>query len=717
MSRVFLVGALAWWLCGDRALFAADNICFTDEAVEVSCPPGVSEVEYETALLSADGLVHSGTHSARPSRGFFEIRPLREGIHVVRVKGGETTRFLAIAPPPALSPGQLRSALPRKGSRLAAGAPFVIGAYGDSVTATGQYPEILVRLLERSLGRPGTIRLVRKAHPGCSLDATLRSWDEDIQADPPDLALVMYGLNDQGSGVYLETYLDEYAWLARRLQDECGADVVFLQPTPHIDVFSRVENGRAVQNDPSYSFRAIGFASALEDLAASLSIPCAGTFQAMWEERGDSLLACAGRMRALFPPDHTRQMESMIETAGPGDTIHPNILGHLAIARAVFTAISSPPPRPRRLSAASRWRDGRLQTTVSSETPFASGGRARVTIYTLPARRIAAEKEFEAGAKDRTIRFEWPGMAAPRDLLQPAMRDVAAGRARLAVVTTSGRTTRVEAVAAPLDPPVHFERRRFDGVKDSLAVRLSTHPPRTISIALPSDSESGMIPLLRQAGAAWAAANVRYVRYARAGSGEGAVDGRLDEWQPAHWTTLGTPDQARWTSGPEDHRASPDECLLQFAVKAGRAGFHLAIKGRANFSRDSFTLFFDPREPAELGTPGRYYWVNGAFGDSGQISVQNGETSRAAAPSRAARFAENGETAVEIFVPYGAFGMDSWPASGDLGFAFWWRHSGPDGKITHLQWSATGHPWHPTEFGVVRKTSDPAPLPFMARVQ
>lgn len=98
-----------------------------------------------------------------------------EGIHA-EAGASEEQRRLLIAPPGALTAEAVRATLPRRGAKLGDEEPFTILAIGDSVTATGPYPEILAKLLGRATGH-ADIRVKRAAYPGCSVDA-----GHDLQA-------------------------------------------------------------------------------------------------------------------------------------------------------------------------------------------------------------------------------------------------------------------------------------------------------------------------------------------------------------------------------------------------------------------------------------------------------------------------------------------------------------------------------------------------------
>jgi hypothetical protein len=150
-------------------------------------------------------------------------------------------------------------------------------------------------------------------------------------------------------------------------------------------------------------------------------------------------------------------------------------------------------------------------------------------------------------------------------------------------------------------------------------------------------------------------------------------------------------------------------------MKAGAAGLYLGATATGKLEGDSFNLFFDPRAPELLGTPGRYYWINGKVDPNGKLKLARGETSpKLDGLAGTWRPTQKG-LALELFVPYGLLEVTAWPAAGDLGFDFWWRHPEPNGgKTTHLLWCSDGHPWNTLGYGIVRLVTDPQqPLPFL----
>lgn len=228
------------------------------------------------------------------------------------------------------------------------------------------------------------------------------------------------------------------------------------------------------------------------------------------------------------------------------------------------------------------------------------------------------------------------------------------------------------------------------------------------------DSEAGRRPLVHGT----AVAELAWVRFGAARPGEATPDGDLAEWTDPVWSTVGLPSQARWVRGPLDHRATPDDCMVRFACRAGADAMHVAMRVTGEVTKDRFTLYFDPRPPERLGTAGPYWWLGGSLHPDGRLQLRKGETTKedVRIPGRWAR-TETGETICEFSVPHALMEATAWPESGDLGCSLVWDHVGPDGERTHLMWAEDGHPWNTRWYGVIRRTTAPATdLPYRVRV-
>lgn len=733
MNRSAAVLAIvATWLAGISVGVAQTKpavridhpLVFTDEPARVTMPvTDGATVEFNLRVLTRQGWHDAPDGSGTVQDGRLSIAPHGEGIHVAVLHlpgaGAFEVRFLAMDPPAqALEPTALRAALPTAAGKLLAGERVVMVAMGDSVTATGSFDELLAMMLSRATGNT-RIEAVKRAHSGRSIDATVRHFSQGVEPLEPDIGLLMYGLNDQGAGGGLDVYLQQYEWVARRLRG-LQADPVFLMPTPDLG------DG----DDPQYALRTVGFGAALQPLASRLDVPLVNTFTAIWGDGGSDLPSTRTRLGTLFPTHYSRSFTSLIETAGKGDTIHPNALGHLAMARAIYQRLARPVELEAGLgiSGQTRWEAPGAVTRLRVENQGSDAWQGRVNVYPPPGGQIDGQVQVEldlaVGAVE-TLTMNWPELARPSDALKfPYNRDIAAGRAILPVLLTRGGSSEVRGVIAPVEPSVTFVRGRWTsdgGVVEIPLVDGQGRQVDAVRVQVASDADVERRSLVSDQ----AVASLAMIRFASALRGEAEVDGVLSEWVGQVWSPLGLASQAHWTRGPADHRAAPEDARLEFAVKAGQDRLYLALRGRGAAVNDAFQLFFDARDPAELGSMGPYYWLDATLLADGGVRLKRGETSpgakgRSAETGRWGR-AEEGAVVIELAVPYALFAAGGWPDSGDLGFSLIWAHREADdpSKVTRLMWSDDGHPWTPRGYGVVRlqQQADRGALPWVVRTR
>ncbi len=610
---------------------------------------------------------------------------------------------LVIPVPAALLGEDFLKALPRGGKKLIGGEPFTILAIGDSVTATGPYPEILARLLARATGNQ-EIRIVRAAYSGRSVDAAVRRFEKDALPAKADLALILFGLNDQAAGSPLEAYLEQTSWLVERLRAQ-GTDVVLLEPTPHINI-TPLPGDKGPPPAAASIFRTVGFAAALRALGADLSAPVVPAFDALWGQGGSDLQQAAKNAWPLFPTHYSKPFTSLVETEGRGDTIHPNAQGHLRLAQAVFATLADRvTPTPLHITARTEvGEEGRLISRLTMRNDSTEARRGRLAVYPFAQDDTHEELGYElAKGASAELTFVWPATVRPGET------------SWLQIVDYHGAGSRAFAVSARLTPEMKWVRERLVATEPKVNARfLKAGEIREVPVSWPAESAVGRVPLAEEA----VRAELAYVRYGAAPSGEAVADGELAEWDGANWIPVGEPVQARWTQGPADFRATLAECYLNWAFKAGRDGVWLAFRATGELAKDRFTLYFDNRPPAELGTAGPYTWIDGAFKADGTLSLKAGDSSREGGAGLTGRWRAAGGAVVEgeLFVPYGVLNSARWPESGDLGVSIVWMHTGTDGRVTRLLWSENGHPWNTRWFGVVRR--DPAgPLPWRVRIQ
>ena len=408
-------------LCALMAAEPAPLYVFTDGVARFATPGVDGSVPCHVATITAVGFGPRRTMTVTAKDGAVSVSPICEGIHVVSLGPpvDKELRFLALAPPTALDAAAVRKALPRAGAKLLEGRPFVILSMGDSVTATGDYEAMLVMLLARTTGNPN-ITFVDKSYPGRSVDATVRHFDRDTRDIKPDLGLLMYGLNDQAGNVPLAAYLEQYAWVAEQLASCFRADTLFLQPTPHIAVFGADKQGAA--NPPEYAFRTIGFADAVARLGERRGVPVAKTFAGIWGNGADTIPEAAMAMWPLYPQGVGAPFSTLLESRGQGDTIHPNALGHLQIAKAVLAAMNGQTPPPSlRLTGESRWTETGVVSRVTAANDSGKPREGRLEVYPPTGAKIAVPGPilYKLGPGE-SVSFEvaWPEVRKPEDLLR-----------------------------------------------------------------------------------------------------------------------------------------------------------------------------------------------------------------------------------------------------------------------------------------------------------
>lgn len=146
--------------------------------------------------------------------------------------------------------------------------------------------------------------------------------DRDVLGLHPTLAIVAYGMNDGGYGAFdqwiLDAYLPPLTSIVGRLK-AAGARTLLVAPTPvdpHDDA-SRWLDGY----NPTLERMGVE----LRTLAATLGVPSADPYP---------VLAAAIRAGASASP----AQDSLVP-----DGIHPDIAGHLAMARGILAAFDPPP--------------------------------------------------------------------------------------------------------------------------------------------------------------------------------------------------------------------------------------------------------------------------------------------------------------------------------------------------------------------------------------
>jgi lysophospholipase L1-like esterase len=512
------------------AAFAQNrNYVFTDELVQLELP---NATNYTLRVISRNGI--SDPVAGVLDDGRLTLKPQQEGIHIVEPNAGEEVRFLAMDPPAPIDADALLRTLPKNGKRLLAGETFRLLSMGDSVTATGDYENMLRMMLARATGN-GNIEVVDRSYPGRSVDASLRNFNKDAVGTKPHAVMIMYGLNDQGANCSLRGYLEQFEWLVKQLRQEIGADLIVLLPTPDISL------GRDETEHGPQVLRTVGYGTWLKKTMLEMNVPVVDTFNALWDGGSVSLDAAAKAMQPLFPIHYSKPFSTMLEKDGGGDGIHPNALGHLAMAKAVYAQLTGRDSNPDVVfEAQSFWTEEGLQAVVTAE----HSGRGRVAVYPVPGDNITVSGALDYQNKIR-FHVNWPEINEPEDFLKfPADHYFMSREPVIVVIDYAESGSRVHGVRCPAVLSAFFEPGRY--VVDGQTVAVALHEGgerKNVMVTIPQHSKVGRKALLskysQDGQTVWATAECVYVRYGAAQKGEVEVDGNLEEWNRHYWFPVG----------------------------------------------------------------------------------------------------------------------------------------------------------------------------------
>jgi lysophospholipase L1-like esterase len=700
---------------------------FTDESATLRLPGAEGPLPAGIILVTPDGLSPARACSLDFRGGVATLSPLGEGIHIVRLgdDAGAELRFLAMEPPAPPVPGLVEQRLPRTGRKLAAGEPFMLLAMGDSVTETGEFHELLALLLQRAFGNPH-VSAVKRGKAGRSIDATLRHFDVDTEELHPDLGLLQYGLNDQGARMPLPDFLATQEAIVETMAQRFGADTVTIASTPQL--------GGYWPERPDTAFRTRSWGVAQARVARERGRVHVDGFDALWPAHAEGLHQAEQALAPLYPRAYFDRFSSLLETAGRGDGTHPNALGHLLLAKAVYAALCLPEPASDALEivAESAWTPSGLETALTfrnaPDGPFA--GDISVFAPEDAAFDVPGGNPFElslAPGGTATMRLRWRGTEAPDGGLfeSPLRRSLRDNEPVVIVGVRRNGAFRTRAVAAPVAKSFAFRAERREVPPGTASVRLSSldstvEPPDVVLPADPEDVFRLRVSCVTGKGGPRGAADVVGYRPATAIPAETTPDADLSEWAGQRFIPLGLPCQARQIRGPEDRRLQPEQLFPRLAFASGADALHVAMRATGAQTNDWMTLFFDPRDPAAFCTPGPYFWASVFLRENGEVEVSRGETSPSG-PGTTGRWraAPDGSVEAEWDVPWDWMGLDGFPASGRLGFSAIYRQAAP--PHTRLTWVESYFEWTPLRYGELRlfpdAAAESAPLPLLLRVE
>ena len=709
------------------AASVAQKYIFTDESATVALegiPDG--DIAYGITTVTEDGFGPRKAGVAAVKDGVVQIEPAACGINIVTFGApvSAEARFLAMEPPAPIDEAAIKVALPQTAGKLLGGEDFLIVGMGDSVTDTGDHFFMLAQILARAAGNP-KVTAVRHAYAGRSIDATVRHFDRDFSNIHPDLGVLMYGLNDEICFVPRDSFVEQAEWTTRELRERFGADMLLLESTPHIETIRTGASGHA--EPPEFATRTADYSLAMDDLAAKLSLPCAGAFGAIWGKGGNSLIESALAMWPRYPFGYSQQLTAMVENGGRGDTIHPNALGHYLIARASYEALNGRRAKPAlAFSGKTSWTKEGLVAHVVASNATDKARSGRLDAYAPTSAKVEGPMDLayslEPGA---TLEFDvrWVGVEKAEDLTKfPNADHLGCGSMPFTMVDYSNGGSEVQGVRCPFAVPGGFDRsrREITGNKASIPFVNPDGTVEQVEVKIPAKDDVGRIPLSRKMRGAdgevrWDAADLVYAKVASAPEGEAEIDGDLVEWAEVPSFPVGLACQARSPNGHSDGRESVSEAYVDVRVKAGEKGLYMAFEGTGFLDKDNINIFFDKRAPELIGTAGPYYWLGMSFRDDGRVNLGQGETSAPNQPFQGAwRKTAKGLDA-EIFVPYSLFDSEVWPEGGDLGLSVIWRHS-HEGRSTRLGWFENGHEWNSRWYGTVRKGGVPETPAYVIRL-
>jgi len=723
MKKVFLFFILQFYIFAGIKIIPSKHYFWIDEDIIFKVfNYEKDKISYRVKIINENGWGKVIDGKINIKNGEFKIRLLDEGINIFEFPSQEI-RILAIRPPEKINVKEIKKTLPNTWKKLLSGKEYKILAMGDSVTHTlsslGGYEKILAMYLERATGNKN-IKTINRGYPGRSVDAAVRFFKEDVIETKPDLSLLMYGLNDDACGYSICAYIESYEYIGEKIKKELNSDIIFLQPTPHIKIdFENLKNS----NPPNFIFRTIVFADSVKQLGKKLNIPVAETFHYIWGNGGNSLIESAKNMFPLYPLSYRLPFSSLIEKEGNGDRIHPNVIGHLKMAKAIYDSINGRrKDYPLEFEGKCLWEENKLKSLVYVKNK--SNRKIKGILFIYPPYykiKIGGNVEIKYLLKPKEkLNFEviWKEIARPEDLLkEPYIRYFESNKLFLTVVDFSENSSHVYTVPCFFYPDIHFIKERISSFGTVNLKIYANGKLEDYKFKIDKDKDLGRVNIIKEVNGGIAIGELVFVRYGMCLKGEVNIDGKLEEWSKNKWIKVGERFQVGWPNYI-DYRKNIDECYTKWAFKSGEKGLYIAIKAKGKIVGDSFIIFFDSRNPEEFGKVGRYYWVNGKIESNGNVYLSKGETTKQRVKMKGIWREKGDKYNIEIFIPYNLFEKENFPESKELGVSIWWKHHTNKNEITNIYWSEVGHPWNPRWYGVIKLADNPyEKLPYMVRMR
>jgi lysophospholipase L1-like esterase len=653
--------------------------------------------------------------------------------------------------------------LPRVRAKLAAGEPVTVAALGDSITTffgnrsrdRGYYPVPLevsyygVLASYLRLTRPeAAIRLANMGVGGETADRGLERVERDVLSRNPDLVFVMYGANDGRLDADRGHYRDHLRAIVGKIR-AAGADVILVAPTMSLADLAWL----------------LPYRESVLSLAGELGVPVLDGTLALWpvDDKVGSLREVHAHLARLFPEK---------------DDIHPGFAGHFQMGRRLWEQLekgaatnplafelqrTGPPRLPGRtrfaLKATNRSEQafkGSVEVFFPKDMPVVEAVSAEETLPNLATgtRRSLPPLPLElAPGESRVIAWHlelppWPAVCGSPLLMSWLGPRSGVG---IATFTASGNYLDFrEPRFFPVGLAAAEAQERLEGAAPVARIactltnptsqpragtfRFADAPGRDIALA-----EGGSVTLTSDFPLpAPTRESVRTFIPARVTDAAGTLLGLASVWLDAAPAVhaLDRPvtvdaDMAEWEAD-EWHTFAAGPAKAEFAARVHAGQLYLALRAVDPFlsfeklpsiwrNSDGFELYLDPRDEAELNTPGPLFQL-GFFppqDDAKPLIVKPGT----GAPQTGL---ESVQTAwrrttdgyvIEAAVPLALFRAGHWAEGRMIGFGVGCNDVAASGEPrTQHHWAGNGRNYlSPVAYGWLRR--GPGPVAWRVRVE